>query len=93
MSKDCPNCGTSNEPVKTFSIGNNELNALPWIDETQMPCRNCGKLCDVDTGYDVPVHYNDETPDGTSISTIRCHDCKKTYLVGLNGKKLKWEED
>jgi len=94
MPKECPRCGEESESKEmTFAIGNDELDALPWLDELHLPCRECGKMCDVVTGYDYDIKCNGEYVGGTSLSIISCSDCKKQYLVGMNGKKLNWEDE
>lgn len=68
-----------------FSIGNDELDALPEIDMCEkIPCHICGEPL-----IPKPSEINGEPTD--SLIYTECASCDIVRLVGMNGKKLNWE--
>jgi hypothetical protein len=71
-----------------FSIGNDELDVLPEFDMNEkFHCRECGKMLSPVYGIDFGTGKA-----VVGVVYIYCDDCDTTYLVGLNGKKLNWED-
>ena len=62
------------------SFGNDELDKARHIGE-QEKCPSCGELHDVEYGRDVHTGEQSKT-----LAFVKCGD--KTFLVGLNGKRI-----
>ena len=78
-----------NKEGNMFAIGNDELGKLPEIGKTYL-CPHCGKRHRVRVQYN-ETQVNGEWVPATILAYVKCG--KKLYLVGINGKELKWDSD
>jgi hypothetical protein len=68
-----------------FAIGNDELDELTPLDmDLDSFCPSCGGLMRLEYGT------VDGVPDESIVFGV-CSICDKLFLVGLNGKKLRWD--
>jgi hypothetical protein len=65
-----------------FAVGNYELENYVDLDmSVSIPCKECGKRL-------MPQHGKTDGKENELLAFIHCGDCKKSWLVGVEGKRL-----
>lgn len=66
-----------------ISISNDQLADAPTLN-AQSPCPICGQLCEIKSSADIEANKDNKTV----LNFIQCPNDNKTFLVGIEGKKI-----